>query len=300
MTMHPVHARVAYTGLLCAVAALLVGCPVPTRNGPIQSQAKYDDGFLDGFASDTDFDDGYYDGWSTEFASPYYYDVSDIPNINALTYEAGYWDGVFLAYNDGYFQDYRYAFVVGFSEGYDNAFWPDYLIFLANDMHLEFLNGGWGDGYNDGFSEGRIFGATDYEGNYDFDWLAALLRYENGSDLYFEELNLGSGDFGPVVQYEHGTDPALNSKQTERRARVNLYRATVIRAWREADKINTNNLDPVRPLTLEQEADLDRVTLFSLRSDRSLLLTSSWLERIHAYMDSPPLKLNRAERSRSR
>src|SRR5690606_34957703 len=98
-------------------------------------------------------------------------------------------------------------FILGFSEGYDAAFYPDYLDFLDGDLHTENANGGWGDGYNDGFSEGRIFGAADYEDGRAFDWLDALADYEAGTDLYFEEIDLGTGIYGPVYLYEYGTDP---------------------------------------------------------------------------------------------
>src|SRR5690606_33914571 len=120
-------------------------------------------------------------------------------------------------YNDGYFTSYRYAFIIGWSEGYDAAFYPDYLAFLALDQHTENLNGGWGDGYNDGFSEGRVFGAYDYEAGLAFDWEDALLDYEDGVDLYFEEVDVGTGALGPVFLYEYGTDPlTLKTARTPR------------------------------------------------------------------------------------
>lgn len=57
---------------------------------------------------------------------------------------------------------YDYAFTVGFSEGYDIGYRPDWPDFLYSDQHVEYYDGGFTDGYNDGFSEGRVLGATDY------------------------------------------------------------------------------------------------------------------------------------------
>ena len=149
------------------------------------------------------FDDGYY----TRDAGPIYYSGSEIPVVEAPEFDAGYWDGVWYAYNDGYFVEYDYAFTVGFSEGYDIGFtnaWPD---ILAADEHPEYVDGGWSDGYNDGFSEGLVMGAVDYAEGLPFDWLDAMMYYREGYDVYLEEVDRGTGAYGPVYLYEYGTDP---------------------------------------------------------------------------------------------
>jgi len=187
--------RYILAALLLAILATLAGC-----DGSDYSHdefSDYDDGYDDGFALDEEYYLGYDDSWFTIGFTPIYYQGGDIPFIPDFSYDAGYYDGIFDAYNDGYFVAYNYAFIIGFSEGYDNAYWPDYLTFLANDTHTDYLNGGFSDGYNDGFSEGRVFGGFDYEVFLPFDWLDAFLDWESGTDLYFEEIDVGTGEFGP-------------------------------------------------------------------------------------------------------
>ncbi|MBM3289625.1 MAG: hypothetical protein FJY92_05690, partial [Candidatus Hydrogenedentes bacterium] len=200
--------KIAVAALLAALAILGTACP---PGGPT-GDTDYDVGYAAGFLRDDFYWDGYFDGWDTIDKTPFYYDTDEFPYIDDDSYDAGYWDGVWFAYNDGYFADYHYAFIVGFSEGYDNAYWSDYLDFLAIDAHPEYLNGGWSDGYHDGYSEGRVFGANDYEQGLGFDWLDALLDYESGTDLYFAEVDVGTGAYGPVELYEYGTDPASLKK----------------------------------------------------------------------------------------
>lgn len=258
------------------VAGALTACP-PTGGGG--SQAEYDAGYDDGFAEDDWYWDGYFDGFDTLDDSPVYYDDSDIPFIDELSYDAGYWDGVWYAYNDGYFVDYHYAFILGFSEGYDAAFYPDYLDFLDNDVHIEYLNGGWGDGYNDGFSEGRIFGASDFEQGLSFDWEDALADYESGTDLYFEEIDLGTGAFGPVILYEYGADPAdLKSSRPLRGKRAPL----TIRSTDKGEPVDYATVD--RPLIQEARAELEIAPSSAPRNPRPVRLEETYLVRIQGYL----------------
>lgn len=268
-----------YKVMLFAVLALLAvlgtGCP---PGGPT-GDTDYDVGYTAGFLRDDYYWDGYFDGWDTVDVTPFYYDTSDIPYIDDLTYDAGFWDGVWYAYNDGYFADYHYTFIVGFSEGYDNAYWGDYLDFLDNDEHPEFLSGGWSDGYHDGYSEGRVFGANDYEQGLTFDWLDALLDYESGTDLYFDEIDVGTGIYGPVEIYEYGTDPASLRKIAK--AMVRSGRA--VPSIRNAAKGSTS-LDWFRPFDQEAADLLDFVPAESLRDSIELRLTTTWLERVNEYL----------------
>ncbi|MDZ4861322.1 MAG: hypothetical protein SGI88_20305 [Candidatus Hydrogenedentes bacterium] len=264
------------TGTLLLLAVLGTGCP---PGGPT-GDTDYDVGYAAGFLRDDYYWDGYFDGWDTIDATPIFYDDSEIPFIDDQTYDAGFWDGVWYAYNDGYFADYHYSFIVGFSEGYDNAYWDDYLDFLDFDVHLEYLNGGWSDGYHDGYSEGRVFGASDYEEFRDFDWLDALLDYESGTDLYFDEIDVGTGEFGPVEIYEYGVDP--NTLKKVAKALVRSQRA--FPAIRNAEK-GTTDLDWFRPFDEEAAELLDFVPDESLRDTIELRLTTSWLERVNEYLD---------------
>jgi hypothetical protein len=248
----------------------LTGCPVPLL---------YDQGFDDGFDRDDWYWSGFFDSYDTMDFDPLYYQGSDIPVINDESYDAGFNDGIWYAYNDGYYADYRYAFIVGFSEGYDAAYIKPYLSFLAGDVHIENLNGGWGDGYNDGFSEGRIFGAADYEDGRNFDWLDALLDYESGTDVFFNEINLGTGEFGPVDIYEYGVDPfTLKSTAANRAPRAKA--TPTIRG-----KGNFEDDDALfRPLTNEAIDVLHVLVIDIDRSDLAVSFTTTRLERIDAYL----------------
>jgi len=255
------------------------GCPSGTPTGD-----AYDQGFDDGFALDDWYWDGYFDGYETLGFSPIYYDASGIPFLESPPYDAGYWDGVWYAYNDGYFVDYHYAFILGFSEGYDNAFWPDYLDFLYYDVHTEYENGGWSDGYNDGFSEGRVFGAYDYEVGLPFDWLDALLDYESGTDLYFDEVGVGTGVYGPVYLYEYGTDPNTFKKAAalERGTKAPL----TIRANPQLKGVDIDSRSLYRSLDPQAQQDLQVTPTQSLRDSIGLRLDTSWLQRVNAYLST--------------
>jgi hypothetical protein len=259
-------------GLLAALV-VLAGCPAPS---------SYDAGLRDGFFEDDWYWQGYDDSVDSIDYDTIYYQGSEIPFVESPPYEAGYWDGVWYAYNDGYFTSYRYAFIIGFSEGYDNAYWPDYLTFLARDQHIEILNGGWVDGYHDGFSEGRVFGAYDFESGLPFDWLDAFLDYEDGVDLYFEEVDVGTGEFGPVILYEYGTDPLdLSLKaRMERSAHPN---GAVPAIRRDAAKFDPADEDLFRPMLPDVRASYQISPDESGRSDKELRLESTWLQRIEAY-----------------
>ncbi len=238
----------------------------------------YDTGFADGFSLDDWYWKGYFDGYDTVDGTTVYYAGDTIPSVDTPPYTQGYWDGIWYAYNDGYFVDYHFAFIIGFSEGYDNAYWPDYLNFLVLDQHVELANGGWMDGYEDGFSEGRVFGANDYEQGLPFDWLDALVDYESGTDLYFSEINVGTGVYGPVTLYSYGTSPGMKS------GRRPLCYSRHIR-WKEFKKTVSSTDRPLeRPLTAEVRDELDYTPAHSIRDkERALRLKNSWLERIATY-----------------
>ena len=246
------------------------------------SQAEYDRGFEDGFAVDAEYWQGYDDSWDTRDGGPLYYSGSEIPYYDEISYRAGYWDGIWYAYNDGYFVAYDYAFTIGFSEGYDLAFYPDWYDFLLNDQHVEWLDGGFSDGYNDGFSEGRILGAVDYREGLPFDWLDALLWYRAGNDAYIPELDLGTGVYGPVYLYEWGTDPhdlvykaAPRNRNTPQRPPLTI-RAPLASKTAESG-VSYRTLDE---FTREQ---LSVTPQLSPRSDYPLQLETTWLQRVQAY-----------------
>lgn len=278
--------NIAAAGLAVAMVFALAACPpVPPIDDP---QNDYDEGFNDGFLEDDWYWDGFFDSFDSVDAT-YYYDDSEIPYLESPAYDAGYWDGVWYAYNDGYFTSYRYAFIVGFSEGYDNAYASDYLNFLATDDHLEYLTGGFGDGYNDGFSEGRVFGANDYEQGLTFDWLGALLDYESGTDLYFEEVDVGTGVYGPVYLYEYGVHPADYGKSTadKRPVRKELFRSLRADTSKARDKdVNVDDYPLFRDLSPQAQTSLSVTPETSERNDRNLRLDTSWLDRIDAYTDA--------------
>jgi hypothetical protein len=255
---------------------------------------EYGQGFDAGFALDDWYWSGFDDSYDTVDLSPVYYQGGEIQFVETPYYDRGHYDGIWYAYNDGYFVAYDYAFAVGFSEGYDAAFYSDYLAFLAEDQHVEYDNGGWGDGYNDGFSEGRVFGANDYEQGLAFDWLDALLDYESGTDLYFAEVDVGTGAYGPVILYQYGTDPTQAkgrlASRLQSQGRMEIRKPHALAAAKSAIPL-------YRILTDEERAKFDVRPDITPRSGRDLTLTTTWLERILAYQQAVE---NPAKNSRSR
>ncbi len=297
--------RYILAALLLAILATLAGC-----DGSDYSHdefSDYDDGYDDGFALDEEYYLGYDDSWFTIGFTPIYYQGGDIPFIPDFSYDAGYYDGIFDAYNDGYFVAYNYAFIIGFSEGYDNAYWPDYLTFLANDTHTDYLNGGFSDGYNDGFSEGRVFGGFDYEVFLPFDWLDAFLDWESGTDLYFEEIDVGTGEFGPVIFYEWGLDPHLlrhadRDANAERGAHADND-VTPMRSQSPALRSSTTKASRhlgERELNDAQAADLDVTPTQTPRTNRELTLQESWLQRVNAASNATRASTETATKSTSK
>jgi hypothetical protein len=262
--------------MLALATLALVGCPAVDIS-------QYDAGYAVGFAEDDWYWQGYDDGYDTVDFEPIYYQGGTIPVLEDGSYDAGYYDGIWYAYNDGYFTDYYEAFVLGFSEGYDNAYWEDYLDFLANDMHTEYFHGGWIDGYEDGFSEGRVFGAFDYESDLPFDWEDALADYESGTDLYFEEVDVGTGEFGPVVLYEYGFDPLAKSSLSPGSKRFSKAERRLAVRQEVGTKSRVVDLETRGAATPERLERLNVAPEASKRDGRALRLTTTWSERIRSY-----------------
>jgi hypothetical protein len=261
-------------GLILLGVGLLSGCPVPPDGNP-DPQAEYDAGFLVGFARDSEYWRGFDDSYDTVDGGPIYYSGSEIPYLDELSYEAGYWDGTWYAYNDGYFVAYDYAFTIGFSEGYAAAFQPGWRSFLRNDQHIEWLDGGWTDGYNDGFSEGRVFGAWDWENGWPNDWLDAMLDYRGGTDLTIG--GVSTGDAGPVYLYEYGTDPNDLVKVGKASGTGGPSLRSLGDAKAAIPDISYRSL----PSSVQQEFNVKPD--YSPRSTNPLGLSTTWLERINAY-----------------
>lgn len=268
-----VQRALAVLGLGLLPAALM-GCPETT-----DPQIEYDAGFAAGFAEDDEYWQGFDDSWDTRDGGTIYYQGSTIPVYDDPPYDAGYWDGVWYAYNDGYFVAYDYAFTIGFSEGYDAAFAADYADFLNSDDHVEWLDGGFTDGYNDGFSEGRVFGAYDYSHNLAFDWLDAMLDYRDGTDVTVA--GVSTGEEGPVTLYEYGTDPNDLIKGITTHGRVPVGPVPAIRHGK--DKQTETPPISYRPLIDEVESELNTRPETSPRAGRDLTLNSTWLQRVNEY-----------------
>ncbi len=298
--------------VLVLATVVLAGCGGDSESdvGP-SGEVAYLEGFDDGFADDSEYYLGYDEGFMTVGAGPVLYSGDLIPFSEFLTYQAGFWDGQFEAYNDGYFVEYRFAFIIGFSEGYDSAFAGDYIQFLANDHHLEFLHGGFSDGYNDGFSEGRIFGAFDYEVFLPFDWLDAFLDWEAGTDLFFEEVGKGTGDSGPVVLYEWGVNPHdlvnLSRDESEESDRPHSFALESDRRMRLDKNALAAKSMLIKDVTTQETARAftnDQIDTLAVapdttsRTSRELTLTTTWFERINAYLnDSNMTRSERTDRS---
>lgn len=273
------------------ISTLLVGCP-PSGGGGGEGQAQYDLGFVAGYAEDGEYWQGYDDSWDTRDGGTIYYSGSEIPYYDELSYDAGYWDGVWYAYNDGYFVAYDYAFTIGFSEGYDLAYYPDYLDFLASDQHVEWLDGGFTDGYNDGFSEGRILGAADYRDGVAYDWFDAMWWYRDGNDAYIAELDLGTGELGPVVLYEYGTDPydyLKSAEETQARTRSGHPELSIRNNGTDERAAAKQTAEPdisYRSLTSEAQSALNVRPATSPRSTTPLEVEGTWLQRVQQYRNS--------------
>ena len=239
--------------IISIVMCFFAGCP----GTPVSDQTRYNHGYDAGYASK----EYYWDGFDDSYYS-LEYDAGTFPFYEVLSYDAGKWDGLWASYNDGYFDCYHYAFVIGFSEGYDATFdREDYLGFLDLDMHDEYDDGTWDDGYNDGFSEGRVFGAADYEEGFSYDWLASLLEYEAGLDLEFAEVAVGTvgSNYPRITIYVYGTDPS--SKASEKKL----------------EGIEEKQIDPL----------IEYLNFFYYDSPRGgpiINLTGTWLERIDRYL----------------
>lgn len=267
---------------LSASALFLAGCPDGTVVDP---QIEYDLGFTAGFANDDEYWQGFADSYDTVDAGTIYYSGSEIPYYEDPPYDAGYWDGVWYAYNDGYFVEYDYAFTIGFSEGYDVAYQPGYENFLEDDTHFEYLDGGFTDGYNDGFSEGRVFGAFDFADDRDFDWLDAMLDYRDGTDV--EIAGVSTGLDGPVELYEYGTDPAdIIGKSLSPMRPARDGGTPAIRS--NGDKLETTvPAISYRNLPSNVSADFSKRPATSPRTDTiNLRVEGNWLSRIEAYRDA--------------
>jgi hypothetical protein len=251
------------------VPAALMGCP---------AVSDYDTGFVAGFAEDAEYWQGFDDSWDTRDGGDIYYSGSSIPEYTDNSYEAGYWDGVWFAYNDGYFVAYDYAFTIGFSEGYDAAYASDYASFLKSDTHVEWLDGGFTDGYNDGFSEGRVFGAYDYANNIAFDWLDAMLDYRDGVDLTVAGVSTGAK--GPVELYQYGVDPLDLLKGVKRAPRATDRPLPAIRRLdKQADPPELS----YRALIPEVQTALNTRPSDTARGGRKVTMNTTWLQRVNAY-----------------
>ena len=272
--------KVISVAAVALMGGLMAGCPVPPTG-----DLDYDAGFLVGFAEDEDYWFGFDDGYDTVDGGPIYYQAGDYPYYDDLTYDAGYWDGVWYAYNDGYFVDYDYAFTIGFSEGYDVAFSPDGVDFIQDDDHTEWLDGGFSDGYNDGFTEGRVFGAYDYEEGLAFDWFDAMLDYRDGTDV--EIGGVSTGNDGPAELYVYGVDPNDLVKTAAMKAKADKRAAAGFTVRNGSARAKTKQADEpalsYRPLISEVQSALNVKPIITPRGGRSLSLTSSWLERVNEY-----------------
>ena len=188
--------------LLTAMVPLMMGCP------EIVDYLTYDMGFELGFANDTKYEEGFDDSFEVdEDHEAIRYTGHLMPYLEDDSYLAGLYDGEWEAYNDGYFDAYLEAFDTGFADGYEAAYASDWVIFLLNDVHVEWEDGAYRDGYNDGYSEGRILGADDYRTGLPSDWEDAWLFYIEGNDIFIELVEMGTGEYGPVYLYEWGMVP---------------------------------------------------------------------------------------------
>ncbi|HOK09073.1 MAG TPA: hypothetical protein PLT82_06575 [Candidatus Hydrogenedens sp.] len=269
------QSRMVYVAMVIALTILLTGCPTK------KDDAEYEQGFYDGFMQDDYYWTGFYDSYDTVDGGPIYYRGDQIPSVTSPSYDRGYYDGLWYAYNDGYFVEYDYAFTIGFSEGYDCAYQAGWATFLAVDSHIEWQDGGFSDGYNDGFSEGRVFGAYDYINGIPYDWLGAMMDYRQGLDLSVD--GVSTGNQGPVILYEWGTDPKTLQKS---KASNNGVPGRSIRYTHSEHDTKEFSPPEISYRTMPEDA-MNKYNVVPTTSPRNssqnLTLTTSWLERINQY-----------------
>lgn len=274
---------------LVPLALLLAGCPV--TGVTIDPNVQYDAGFVVGFAQDSEYWKGFDDSYDTVDGGEIYYSGDLIPDLSEISYDAGYYDGLWYAYHDGYFVAYDYAFIIGFSEGYDVAFGPNWEAFLRSDVHVEWLDGGFSDGYNDGFSEGRILGASDWLDGLAFDWIDALVWYRgtdangNLNDIYFADLDLGTGVYGPVYLYLYGSNPfeLVKGLKASSPRKGRAYTPSIRHQGVNTKQDYEEGIISYRPLKAAVQTELDVHPTQTPRSDTKLTLETTWLERVNAY-----------------
>ena len=270
-------------------SSLWVGCEGISG----ESIIFYNIGFESAFtATDEHYDRGYNDSFDAfendlPIGCGILYQGHLIGEIEALTLDAGALDGEWYAYHDGYFAAYDDAFIIGFSEGYDLAFHEEWPVFLDVDRHLEWFDGSFRDGYHDGFTEGRIFGAVDSETtDFPFDWVDALLFYTFEGDVFIDvtdSVTLTTGFDGPAVLYGHGVDPAteitepsdctpLGKGRSSFRSRVKVKQGFVVPDFMKRD---------FSPDVLDVLVSIVRSTV---RGDRDTdRLEDTWFDRLIAY-----------------
>lgn len=280
--------RGASLGLTLLASAFLVGCEGFTG----ESFILYDLGFEVTFTNTNEhYDRGYSDSFDVydndlPVGCGILYEGDLIGEIDLLTYNAGLLDGEWYAYHDGYFAAYDDAFIIGFSEGYDLAFHEDWPIFLELDQHIEWFDGSFRDGYHDGFTEGRVFGAFDFEDTeFPFDWVDALLFYTFDDDVAIDVtdgLTLSSGVDGPAIIYLHGVDPA--TEITEPSDCTPFSKGTFRSRARVKQRDDGIPEFMKRDFTAAVLEVLEATVNSTVRGDRDTdRLTDTWLDRLIAY-----------------
>ena len=271
-------------------SAFLVGCEGITGESIILFNIGFESAFTE---TNEHYDRGYnhsfdvYDN-SLPIGCGILYEGDLIGAVDALTIPAGLLDGEWYAYHDGYFAAYDDAFIIGFSEGYDVAFHEDWPTFLDLDEHLEWLDGSFRDGYHDGFTEGRIFGASDFENSeLPFDWVDALLFYTFEDDVAIDvtdSLTLSTGVDGPAFLYEHGVDPA--TEITEPSDCTPLVKGTgSFRSRAKAKQAGFEAPEFMKREFSPEVLDVLQTTVEStVRGDRDTdRLEDTWFDRLIAY-----------------
>jgi hypothetical protein len=121
--------------------------------------------------------------------------------------------------------------------------------------------------------------------------------------LYIEELDLGTGEYGPVYLYEYGVDPAIYYEKSSLPSGTSLIRrprgataperassprsAFAVPGATLEKSSDTSPEISYRDLTAEARAELSVSPTYSNReSERALNLKDRWLDRVNAYRES--------------
>ena len=112
----------------------------------------------------------------------------------------------------------------------------------------------------------------------------------------FEEVDVGTGVYGPVYLYEYGTDPHTLKANTVRGDRL-LGPERTMRSGLTKE-VDMEGRELYRALSTDARQRYEVTPENSVRNDRELRLETTWLQRIQSYLSAGKSADTRRERVR--